>query len=105
MKSAAISRFVVVAAMLALYQHTAVWARCPLPGFSDVSNLSLNGSARTMVDCEHVLSLTIRWTTHVSGSAWFNTEQPDPKLVLSRTTLPFQFTHPTFGSGRRISLS
>jgi len=64
-------------------QHTAVRAN----DFSDVTNLTSNDSA---VKSGQVLRLT-QGSHHVSGSAWFNTEQPVPAGFTS--IFKFQISH------------
>jgi Legume lectin domain len=71
MKTAAISRFVIVMAVLAL-MSTPLFAQISFPNFTSTAGLTLNGSA---VSAGSVLRLTPAQTGQ-AGSAWFNTLQP-----------------------------
>lgn len=88
MKTTAISRFVIAAAVLAL-MSTPLFAQISFTGFSDLSNLSTNGS--TTNNGGSVLSLTTDGQSHVSGSAWFKTRQPVTGSF--STTFQFRITH------------
>jgi hypothetical protein len=71
MKSAAISRFVIVMAMLAL-MSAPLFAQISFPNFTSTAGLTLKGSA---APAGSVLRLTPAQTGQ-AGSAWFNTLQP-----------------------------
>ncbi len=99
-----ISRFVVVAAIAALVGMagvTPLFAQISLTNFSPTPNpnLTLNGSALQIGTNGAVLRLTPEQVcsdgclanTHVSGSAWFHTQQPITGGF--STTFKFQITH------------
>ena len=87
MKTAAISRFVIAAAVLVLIS-TPLFAQISFPDFSNTNNLTPNGSAAQV---GNVLRLTADGTNHVTGTAWFNTRQPVTGAF--STTFSFQITH------------
>jgi hypothetical protein len=99
-----ISRFVLMASIAALLMvggSTAAWAACPTsPNFTpdfgvNQDCLVLNGTnpglPAFVSSNPTVLRLTDDATFHVSGSAWFGTQQPVSKGF--STTFQFQITH------------
>jgi hypothetical protein len=105
-----ISRFVLMAAIAALLMvggSTAAWAACPTsPNFTpdfgvNQDCLVLNGTnpglPAFVSSNPTVLRLTDDATSHVSGSAWFSTQQPVSKGF--STTFQFQITHTQLEGG------
>jgi hypothetical protein len=86
MKSAVVSRFVIVAAVVLM--STPLFAQISFTDFSSTSGLTLNGSA---VQAGNVLRLTSDGTNHVTGTAWFSPRQPVTGSF--STTFSFRITH------------
>lgn len=79
---------------------TPALAQVSFNNFSDVSSLALNGSAASANNgTQQVLRLTPDGTVHVSGTAWFKTQQQSVGNGFT-SAFQFQITHnPNNGSG------
>lgn len=79
---------------------TPAFAQISFNNFSDVSSLALNGSAAAANNgTQQVLRLTPDGTDHVSGTAWFATQQQSVATGFT-SSFQFQITHnPSNGAG------
>lgn len=73
---------------------TASYGQITFNDFSDVSSLALNGSATQATNDggQKVLRLSLDGNTHVSGSAWFQTQQQSVSRGFT-SVFHFQITH------------